>query len=395
MNESNNETFWVDLKSGKFASMVAETAKGQSVSNSKEVYNILKPLFAKTDDIEKVYFIFLDSKNNIISIENLFSGTISASAIYTREVVKMAIKLKANAFVMAHNHPSGDVIPSSEDKAITLKVGFAAASIDVSFHDHIIIGDGYCSMADSGWLKDISKEFHKVLNQTNTCCESQKNLSEAINMAIMENELSAIDWELWNLAEELYWWIYLFQAAFFKEHPIPLPALTFEKTRINTLSHYRIGRNDMAIKEQLNLNKLYLTRPLWSVLSTLLHECCHIFEYIYIFEQKRTISWYHSKQFRAKMKNFGILCANNGCHVGLDTNGLFVHILRQHGVSFAEFDVYSTVKGNSVIPLDPAPKKKGKSKLKKWTCGCQIVRVGKREFCATCDICRNRFILDE
>ena len=44
---------------------------------------------------------------------------------------------------------------------------------------------------------------------------------------------------------------------------------------------------------------------------------------------------------------------------------------------------------------DPKPKVKGKSKLKKWTCGCQIVRVGKREFCATCDICNNKFQLDE
>ena len=51
--------------------------------------------------------------------------------------------------------------------------------------------------------------------------------------------------------------------------------------------------------------------------------------------------------------------------------------------------------GSKVIPIDPKPKTKGKSKLKKWTCGCQIVRVGKREFSATCDICNNSFRLDE
>jgi hypothetical protein len=95
-----------------------------------------------------------------------------------------------------------------------------------------------------------------IMNQT----------SEAINLAIMDNELSAIDWEMWGLAQELYWWVHLFQAAFFKDTPVHLPALTFEKTRVNTLGHYRIGRNDFAVKEQINLNRLYLTRPLHSVL---------------------------------------------------------------------------------------------------------------------------------
>jgi DNA repair protein RadC len=64
---------------------------------------------------------------------------------------------------MAHNHPSMDTTPSAEDKTITIKVGIAAASIDVNFHDHIIIGDGYHSMADTGWLKEVSNRFSKIL----------------------------------------------------------------------------------------------------------------------------------------------------------------------------------------------------------------------------------------
>jgi hypothetical protein len=130
-------------------------------------------------------------------------------------------------------------------------------------------------------------------------------------------------------------------------------------------------------------------------LSTLLHEMCHSWEFTYIPEDKRTKSWYHSKAFRDKMAEFGILTNTNGSHSGMNYNGEFVFILKQHGVSFAEFDVSGLSKGSSVISIDPAPKKKGKSKLKKWTCGCQIVRIGKREFCATCDICNNKFALDE
>lgn len=219
--------------------------------------------------------------------------------------------------------------------------------------------------------------------------------SEAINLAIMENELSAMDWELWGLAQELYWWVHLFQAYFFKGQPVPIPALTFERSRVNTLGHYRIGRNDFAVKEQINLNRIYLTRPLYSTLSTLIHEMVHSWEFTYVPENKRTKSWYHSKAFRDKMEEFGIIINKNGSHAGMDYDGLFVFILKQHGVSFVEFDLSGLAKGNTVIPIDPSPKSKGRSKLKKWTCGCQVVRIGKREFCATCDICNNKFVLDE
>ena len=163
MSKLQEETFWKELKSGRFASMVKEASKGQSVNNSHEVYNIMKPIFAKNDDVEAVYCIFIDAKNNILGIEKVFSGSLTASAIYPREIIKRLLKLKASAFVMVHNHPSGDVNPSIEDKSITIKVGIAAASIDVSFHDHIIIGDGYHSMADTGWLKKVSSRFSNLL----------------------------------------------------------------------------------------------------------------------------------------------------------------------------------------------------------------------------------------
>ena len=163
MTTPNKIQFWEDLKSGRFVSMVKESSKGKSLSNSMEVYNILKPVFSKEEDVEKVYFIFLDARNKILSIENLFSGTLTSSAIYTREIVKRVIYLKANAFLMAHNHPTGDTTPSADDKSITIKVKIAAASIDVKFHDHIIIRNGYHSMADSGWLEKISKRFSSHL----------------------------------------------------------------------------------------------------------------------------------------------------------------------------------------------------------------------------------------
>ena len=162
---SEKAQFWEDLKSGRFVSMVKESSRGKSLSNSQEVYHVLKPMFAEEDDVEKVYFIFMDTRNKILAIEQIFSGSITASAIYPREIIKRIIHLKASSFVMVHNHPSGEINPSPEDLSITIKVGIAAASIDVSFHDHIIIGDGYHSMADTGWLKKVSSRYSDILNK--------------------------------------------------------------------------------------------------------------------------------------------------------------------------------------------------------------------------------------
>ena len=160
---NHSKSFWKDLKSGHFVSMVKEASQGQTLSNSEEVYNVMKPLFAENDDVETVYCIFLNTKNKILAIEKMFSGTISSSAIYPRELIKRILALKSTAIVMTHNHPSGFVEPSDEDKAITIRAAIALASIDVTLHDHIIIGDGYFSMADTGWLKKVRNRYNDLL----------------------------------------------------------------------------------------------------------------------------------------------------------------------------------------------------------------------------------------
>ena len=167
MNHIYKESqFWQDLKSGRFVSMVKETAKGQSIANAGEVYNIMKPIFAKENDVEKVYIIFLNAKNKILCIENIFSGSINSAMIYNREVVKKILEQRANAIILVHNHPSGDPNPSPEDREMTVKVGFAAASIDVTLHDHVIVGDGFYSFADKGLITNVSRKFSELMNQT-------------------------------------------------------------------------------------------------------------------------------------------------------------------------------------------------------------------------------------
>lgn len=164
--EHHIDSFWQDLKSGKFAAMVKESSKGQAVSNASEVCNVLKPMITEHDDIEVLYGIFLDAKNHIIAIENLFSGSITGTQVYPREILKRALSLKAVALILAHNHPSGDTTPSIEDKAITTHTAVVLTAMSISLHDHIIIGNDYYSMADSGWLR---QELNRIKNLLAHC----------------------------------------------------------------------------------------------------------------------------------------------------------------------------------------------------------------------------------
>lgn len=158
-----NDRFWEDLRTGKFLSMVKESSRGKVLKSSLEAFNVLNPLFADEDDIEKAFFIFMDQKNEILSIENLFRGSIAGSVIYPREIIKRIIHLKANCLLMAHNHPSGNPFPSKEDRMITMRILVATMSIDVSFHDHIIIGRSLFSMADEGIIRSMKEQIRSFM----------------------------------------------------------------------------------------------------------------------------------------------------------------------------------------------------------------------------------------
>lgn len=165
--DGNEKSFWKTLKSGKFAKMVKEESRGESLGCASDVFNILKPLYAKEADVEQMYFIFLDCKNRVITLEKLFTGSINCSAIYPREVIKKVLKEKASAVVISHNHPSGDPTPSKEDHALTRKMALALYSVDVMLLDHIIVGRTYYSFSDYGFMEKIKKEMEGFLYNRN------------------------------------------------------------------------------------------------------------------------------------------------------------------------------------------------------------------------------------
>ena len=97
--------------------------------------------------------LFLDNRHQIISFDEMFSGTIDGASVYPREVVKRALARNAAAVIFAHNHPSGIAEPSLADKNITRRLQEALKLVDIRVLDHFIIGDNTAvSFAELGLL---------------------------------------------------------------------------------------------------------------------------------------------------------------------------------------------------------------------------------------------------
>lgn len=106
--------------------------------------------------------IFLDAKNRVLTSKILFTGTLTTSSVYPREVIISALQHNAAAVILAHNHPSGDVDPSQSDIQITRKLFFALKYVGIILHEHMIIGnEGFYSFAAQGVISKFNKEFEE------------------------------------------------------------------------------------------------------------------------------------------------------------------------------------------------------------------------------------------
>jgi len=95
---------------------------------------------------------FLNSQYEMIGCETLFYGTIDGAQVYSREVVKAALLHNAAAVVLAHNHPSGSLLPSDADLRLTKQLRLALDVVDIRVLDHIIVGNGSVSLAELGHM---------------------------------------------------------------------------------------------------------------------------------------------------------------------------------------------------------------------------------------------------
>lgn len=97
--------------------------------------------------------LFLDAQNRVLAQEELFSGTLTQTSVYPREVVVRALHHNAASVIFAHNHPSGVAEQSRADELLTTALKQALALVDIRVLDHFVVaGNTTLSFAERGLL---------------------------------------------------------------------------------------------------------------------------------------------------------------------------------------------------------------------------------------------------
>lgn len=100
---------------------------------------------------EHLWVLNLNTRNQVVEITRLYRGSVNSSQVRVGEIFQAAIKLKASAIILVHNHPSGDPTPSPDDVAVTRAAVQAGKMLDISILDHLVIGQGrWVSLKERG-----------------------------------------------------------------------------------------------------------------------------------------------------------------------------------------------------------------------------------------------------
>ena len=132
---------------------LAENMKRGDVLSSPET--VLKFVRVRLSGMTNEAFmvIYMNVKNEVIDYSILHEGTIDNVAVYPRRIIESALSRHASGVILVHNHPSGNPMPSREDKALTRDIADAAITLDIRVLDHIIVGkDGYFSFMEHDLL---------------------------------------------------------------------------------------------------------------------------------------------------------------------------------------------------------------------------------------------------
>jgi DNA repair protein RadC len=112
--------------------------------------------------------VFLDAAHAIIDSAVVAEGTVTVNTVYPRELVKAALARNAAALVIAHNHPSGSLVPSRQDEDLTRSLHLVCSFMHINLLDHLIIGSGdqVYSFADQGLMAKIRDDCRRILERT-------------------------------------------------------------------------------------------------------------------------------------------------------------------------------------------------------------------------------------
>lgn len=129
-----------------------EALEQKKISSSLSVFEYLQPLIGELPH-EEFWIIYLNNSNKVIDKLQLSKGGITGTLVDVRLVMKKAIEVGATSIILSHNHPSGNLSPSTADKNLTTKLKTAGESLDIKILDHVIVTEkSYFSFADEGLL---------------------------------------------------------------------------------------------------------------------------------------------------------------------------------------------------------------------------------------------------
>lgn len=128
------------------------------IANSDDVYDIMQKVLMRQNKLhrQKEYFwtIGLNSANDILYIELVTIGILNKTILDPVEIFSFAVSKKCKKIILVHNHPSGSLTPSIEDKSLTKHLNKGGKLLGIQVLDHLIISEeSYVSFKDKGWLK--------------------------------------------------------------------------------------------------------------------------------------------------------------------------------------------------------------------------------------------------
>ncbi|MBM3433520.1 MAG: DNA repair protein RadC [Bacteroidetes bacterium] len=129
-----------------------QSGSEQVVRGSHDVFQLLNPRLSSLDH-EQFWVVYLSRANKVVHYECVGQGGWTATSADVRVVYQRALALRTPSMVVAHNHPSGRLEPSDEDRRLTQRLVEGARILELSCLDHLIIGENqYVSFADRGWM---------------------------------------------------------------------------------------------------------------------------------------------------------------------------------------------------------------------------------------------------
>jgi DNA repair protein RadC len=122
------------------------------ITCSRDIYDLMRPELLD-EQVEYFYLILLNRSNQVMKKHMVSQGGTAGTVVDTKIVFKIALEHLAQSIILIHNHPSGNLTPSEQDKRLTIRLVKVGRELDLPVLDHVIFTDvGYFSFADDGIL---------------------------------------------------------------------------------------------------------------------------------------------------------------------------------------------------------------------------------------------------